>query len=81
MLVGTLDTKGEEYAYLAARIREHGVDVVLVDAGIVGEPLAVPDVTRQEVAAAVGGRRAGLSPLPPTAVRRWRRWGAAQPSS
>ena len=45
VLVGTLDTKGREYAYLADRIREHGVDVVLVDAGIVGEPLAAPDVT------------------------------------
>ena len=40
VLVGTLDTKGQEYAYLAERIREQGVDVVLVDAGIVGEPLA-----------------------------------------
>ena len=55
VLVGTLDTKGQEYAYLADRLREHGVDVVLVDAGIVGEPLAAPDVTRDEVAR--GGRR------------------------
>ena len=54
VLVGTLDTKGEEYAYLAERIREHGVDVILVDAGIVGEPRATPDVTRKEVAAAAG---------------------------
>ena len=36
------------------RIREHGVEVVLVDAGILGEPLAAPDVTREEVAAAAG---------------------------
>ena len=54
VLVGTLDTKGREYAYLADRIREHGADVLLVDAGIVGEPLATPDVTREEVAAAAG---------------------------
>jgi uncharacterized protein (UPF0261 family) len=54
VLVGTLDTKGREYAFLADRIREHGADVVLVDAGIVGEPLASPDVTREEVAAAAG---------------------------
>jgi uncharacterized protein (UPF0261 family) len=54
VLVGTLDTKGREYAFLADRIREHGVDVVLVDAGIMGEPLATPDVSRDEVAAAVG---------------------------
>jgi uncharacterized protein (UPF0261 family) len=53
VLVGTLDTKGVEYAFLADRIREHGVDVVLVDAGIVGEPLTPPDVPREEVAAAV----------------------------
>ena len=52
--VGTLDTKGKEYAYLRDRIRERGVDVLLVDAGILGEPLTEPDVTRQEVAAAAG---------------------------
>ncbi len=61
VLVGTLDTKGREYAYLADRIREHGVDVVLVDAGIVGEPLTAPDVPREEVAAAVGADVAALA--------------------
>jgi uncharacterized protein (UPF0261 family) len=54
VLVGTLDTKGKEYAYFRDRIRDRGVDVLLVDAGILGEPLTEPDVTRQEVAAAAG---------------------------
>ncbi len=54
VLVGTLDTKGHEYAFVRDRIRARGVDVVLVDAGILGEPLTEPDVTRQEVAAAAG---------------------------
>ncbi len=54
VLVGTLDTKGHEYAFVRDRIRAHGVDVLLVDAGILGEPLTEPDVTRQEVAAAAG---------------------------
>jgi len=54
VLVGTLDTKGLEYAYLADRLRGHGVDVVLVDAGIVGAPLTPADVTREEVAAEAG---------------------------
>jgi uncharacterized protein (UPF0261 family) len=54
VLVGTLDTKGDEYAYVTARLRARGADVVLVDAGILGEPLTAPDVTRQEVAAAAG---------------------------
>jgi uncharacterized protein (UPF0261 family) len=36
------------------RIRARGIDVLLVDAGILGEPLTAPDVTRQEVAVAAG---------------------------
>ena len=54
VLVGTLDTKGKEYDFLRDRVREHGVEVILVDCGIMGEPLAVPDITREEVAAAAG---------------------------
>jgi uncharacterized protein (UPF0261 family) len=54
VLVGTLDTKGVEYAFLRDRIREHGVGVVLVDAGVLDEPLVEPDVTRREVAEAGG---------------------------
>ena len=34
VLVGTLDTKGKEYAYLRDRIRERGVEALLVDAGM-----------------------------------------------
>jgi uncharacterized protein (UPF0261 family) len=53
VLVGTLDTKGAEYAFLRERVREHGVDVLLVDAGIY-EPKVDPDVTRADVARAGG---------------------------
>lgn len=53
VLVGTLDTKGHEYAFLRERVREHGVDVLLVDVGV-HEPQIAPDISRQEVAAAVG---------------------------
>jgi uncharacterized protein (UPF0261 family) len=54
VLLGTLDTKGKEYAFLRDRLREHGVDTLLVDAGVLGEPLVEPDVGRAEVAAAAG---------------------------
>jgi uncharacterized protein (UPF0261 family) len=47
--VGTLDTKGAEYAYLRDRVTEAGVDVIVVDAGILGEPRFPADITRQEV--------------------------------
>jgi uncharacterized protein (UPF0261 family) len=53
VLLGTLDTKGREYDYLRDRLREQGVDVVLVDAGVF-EPLAEADVLPEEVAAAAG---------------------------
>ena len=54
VVVGTLDTKGVEYAYLRDRLREHGVTVIVVDAGVLDAPLFEPDVTRREVAEAGG---------------------------
>jgi uncharacterized protein (UPF0261 family) len=60
VLVGTLDTKGEEYAYLRDRVREHGAEVILVDAGVLGEPRVEPDVSREEVARAAGADHAEL---------------------
>jgi uncharacterized protein (UPF0261 family) len=53
VVLGTLDTKGRELAYLRDRIREHGVDVLLVDAGTF-EPQVEPDVSHDEVATAAG---------------------------
>lgn len=61
VLVGTLDTKGVEYDYLRSRLRERGVDVVLVDTGVLGEPLAEPDIHREEVARAAGAEVADLA--------------------
>jgi uncharacterized protein (UPF0261 family) len=60
VLLGTLDTKGREYDYLRDRVREHGVDVLLVDTGVLGEPLARPDVSREDVAQAAGATLADL---------------------
>ncbi|HKE80612.1 MAG TPA: Tm-1-like ATP-binding domain-containing protein [Solirubrobacteraceae bacterium] len=61
VLVGTLDTKGVEYSFLRDRILEAGVDeVVLVDAGVLGEPQVPADVSREEVARAGGADHAEL---------------------
>jgi uncharacterized protein (UPF0261 family) len=55
LVIGTLDTKGPEIAYIRDRIRALGVDVVVADSGILGGPLdIVPDVTREEVAVLAG---------------------------
>ncbi len=61
VLVGTLDTKGHEYAYLADRIRDAGAEVLLVDAGILGAPQVAADVPREEVARAAGADHAALA--------------------
>jgi uncharacterized protein (UPF0261 family) len=53
VLVGTLDTKGHELSYLRDRVREHGVDVLLVDAGLF-EPQVEADVPHDQVARAAG---------------------------
>jgi uncharacterized protein (UPF0261 family) len=60
VLVGTLDTKGTEYAFLRDRLREAGVDVILVDAGVLGEPQVQADVPREEVARAGGSDHSEL---------------------
>ena len=54
VLVGTLDTKGLEYDFLRDRLREHEVETILIDTGIVDEPRVEPDITRQEVAREAG---------------------------
>jgi uncharacterized protein (UPF0261 family) len=54
VLVGTLDTKGVEYGWLRERLLRAGVEVVLVDTGIMGEPRVPADIPREAVARAAG---------------------------
>ncbi|MCB5179262.1 Tm-1-like ATP-binding domain-containing protein [Streptomyces antimicrobicus] len=54
VLVGTLDTKGVEYGWLRERLLRAGVEVILVDTGIMGDPRVPADVPREEVARAAG---------------------------
>ena len=61
VLIGTLDTKGIEYEYMRRQLRAEGCEVILVDAGVMGKPLAVPDITREEVAKAAGENIADLA--------------------
>jgi uncharacterized protein (UPF0261 family) len=61
VLVGTLDTKGDEYAFLRDRLQQAGVDTLLVDVGTQGEPRTPADVPRAEVAAAGGLDLAALT--------------------
>ncbi len=53
-ILGTLDTKGVEHAFVADQIKTRGHGVLLIDVGTLGEPKFKPDITREEVAAAGG---------------------------
>ncbi|MEV6559272.1 Tm-1-like ATP-binding domain-containing protein [Nocardia sp. NPDC051756] len=60
MLLGTLDTKGEEYVYVRDLIVASGTDVVLVDVGVLGTASLAADVDASTVAAAAGADLAEL---------------------
>jgi len=53
-ILGTMDSKGAEHAFVAARIKERGHRALIIDVGTLGEPNLKPDITRDEVAAAGG---------------------------
>jgi len=52
VLLGTLDTKGDEYRFVRDRLVAAGLTVVVVDAGVLGSPTLTADVPREDVAAA-----------------------------
>ena len=54
LLLGTLDTKGDEFAFLRERLRDAGVGVLLADVGTL-EPASVEaDFTREQVGGEAG---------------------------
>jgi uncharacterized protein (UPF0261 family) len=61
VLIGTLDTKGAEYAFLAERLRAAGVRPLLVDVGTYAPHGAEPDIGRDAVAAEAGVDLAALA--------------------
>lgn len=60
VVVGALDTKGEEIRFLTRQIEERGHRVLVVDVGVLGEPAFKPYITREEVASAAGVSLADL---------------------
>ncbi|HJZ54928.1 MAG TPA: Tm-1-like ATP-binding domain-containing protein [Gemmataceae bacterium] len=54
LLIGTLDTKGAEVAYVREKLRAAGVGVLVADAGVLGPPQFEPDISREAVFSAAG---------------------------
>ena len=53
-ILGTLDTKGEEHAFVADLVRRRGHRTLVIDVGTLGEPHLPPDIARTEIARAAG---------------------------
>lgn len=59
-ILGTMDTKGEEHAYVAEIIRKRGHKTLVIDVGALEAPKLQPDIAREEIAAAAGVRLSDL---------------------
>jgi len=60
LLIGTLDTKSAEYAYVRDLILERGHRLLVLDAGVMGEPSFNPDIPAEAVAQAGGNNLTAL---------------------
>lgn len=61
MLIGTLDTKGEEILFLKERLLAMGAEALVVDIGILGPVPFPPDVPAQEIAKHADASLTGLA--------------------
>jgi len=53
-ILGTMDTKGEEHAFVAKQIQQRGHRVLVIDVGALEAPKLKPDIGREEIARAAG---------------------------
>ena len=54
VLVGTLDTKGAEFQFVRDLVQKQGLETILVDFGVLGEPAFEADISNDDVARAGG---------------------------
>lgn len=58
LLIGTFDTKGEEYAFVRQAILDRGMHVITMDIGVLGSATGIPfpvDISAEQVAKEGGG--------------------------
>jgi uncharacterized protein (UPF0261 family) len=54
LLIGTLDTKGNELFFMKELVEQMGHQPLVIDIGIVGPPVCTADITREEVLREIG---------------------------
>jgi uncharacterized protein (UPF0261 family) len=59
-LLGTFDTKGEEFCFLRERIESAGLRTLMIDVGVLGDPAFAVDISAADVAAAAKENLAAL---------------------
>ena len=53
-VIGALDTKGHDYAFIKQEIEKHGHQAFVINTGVLGEPFFDPDISAEKVAEAGG---------------------------
>lgn len=61
VIVGALDTKGADFAFVKREIEGHGVRTLVVDFGVMGRAGLEPDIRREQVVVAAGGDLAHIT--------------------
>ncbi len=59
-LIGALDSKGDDFAFVKAEIERRGLAALVINTGVIGEPSFAPEISAAEVAAAGGSSLAAL---------------------
>ncbi|MBV8377456.1 MAG: Tm-1-like ATP-binding domain-containing protein [Verrucomicrobia bacterium] len=59
-VLGALDTKGQEFAFLKTEIERRGCRTLVINVGVLGAPLFQPEVSAEEIAVAGGAPLADL---------------------
>ena len=54
VLLGALDTKGDEYAFIRDRVINTDCEVLMINAGVLGDPAYPIEFNRADVAAEEG---------------------------
>jgi uncharacterized protein (UPF0261 family) len=49
-IIGTLDTKGNEFKFIKEIIENNGLETVVINTGVIGKPLFEPEISNNEVA-------------------------------
>ena len=60
-IIGALDTKGDDFAFLKREIEKRGCKALVIDTGVLGQPAFLPEISRDQVASAGGSSLSDLT--------------------